>query len=139
MNCDWSPVAWRRSAAEYPWLHGPLNPPHCNPPPPLWETVTLMCFWHGVVVLCSVVLCVLVPTIRVDSLSRSDTNVCHKRLCLGPLSPQGCRTIGNCLPILILILILILMMTVTVMHYQCLPPLMVIHRRRRRRMMRRLR
>ena len=33
--------------------------------------------------------------IRVVSFSHSDTNVCHRRSCLVPLSQQGCPTVGN--------------------------------------------
>ena len=38
----------------------------------------------------------LVPPVTVDSSSNSDTNVCHRRSCLVPLSQQGCPTVGNC-------------------------------------------
>ena len=34
--------------------------------------------------------------VRVGSSSHSDTNVCHSRSCLAPLSQQGCSTVGNC-------------------------------------------
>ena len=80
-------VVLTREGGEPNTLCPPCNsPPLAIPPPAHMGTVTLIFLWQGVVVLRSIVLCVLVPTITVDSFSRTDTNVCRRRLCLVPLS-----------------------------------------------------
>ena len=51
--------------------------------------------WKQLVVLCSPVLSLQVPSVKVDFSCHSDTNACHRHSCLVPPSQQGWPAVGN--------------------------------------------
>ena len=61
-------------------MHPP--PPPVQSPPPIGGTVTLTLFF----LICSLVLPWLVLPASIDPSLHLDTNVCHRRTCLVPLS-----------------------------------------------------
>ena len=75
--------------------HPPLqSPPLATPPPPTLGGDRH--FGNRLFPLCSLILLMLVPPIRVDSSLHQDTNVCQRRSCLAPLLQQGWPTVSNC-------------------------------------------